>query len=228
MSLIVKICGLSTPDALDVALEAGADMVGFVFFPPSPRHVGFETARALGRRVRGRAQKVALTVDADDALLDAVVEALQPDMLQLHGKETPARVAALKTRFGLPVMKAIAVESARRPRRRCRLTPASPTGCCSTRARRARRPGPAGSARHSIGIFWKISIPACRSCCRAGSMPAMSRGAAHHARARRRCVVRRRARAGRKGSGQDSAPSSAPPARRRQADRIASRKQGRA
>jgi phosphoribosylanthranilate isomerase len=111
MSLIVKICGLSTPDALDVAIEAGADMVGFVFFPPSPRHVGFETAQALGRQVRGRAQKVALSVDADDALLDAVVGALRPDMLQLHGKETPARVAALKTRFGLPVMKAIAVET---------------------------------------------------------------------------------------------------------------------
>ena len=112
MSLIVKICGLSTSDALDVAIDAGADMVGFVFFPPSPRHVGFETAQALGRRVRGRAQKVALSVDADDALLDAVVAALRPDMMQLHGKETPARVAALKARFRLPVMKAIAVESA--------------------------------------------------------------------------------------------------------------------
>jgi len=111
MSLIVKICGLSTSDALDVAIEAGADMVGFVFFPPSPRHIGFETAQALGRQVRGRAAKVALSVDADDALLDAVVEALRPDLLQLHGKETPARIAALKKRFGLPVMKAIAVET---------------------------------------------------------------------------------------------------------------------
>src|SRR5258708_26884419 len=111
MSVIVKICGLSTPEALDVALEAGADMVGFVFFAPSPRHLAFETARALGSRVHGRAQKVALSVDADEALLDAVVEALQPDMLQLHGKEQPARVAALRKRFGLPVMKAIAVEA---------------------------------------------------------------------------------------------------------------------
>ena len=109
MSLIVKICGLSTPEALDAALDAGADMVGFVFFPPSPRHVAFETASALGRRVRGRARKVALTVDADDALLTAVVAALQPDMLQLHGKEPPARVAAIRRNFGLPVMKAIAV-----------------------------------------------------------------------------------------------------------------------
>jgi phosphoribosylanthranilate isomerase len=111
MSLIVKICGLSTPAALDVALDSDADMVGFVFFPPSPRNVSLETARALGARVQGRAKKVALSVDADDALLDAVVVALAPDMLQLHGKETPQRVSALKKRFGLPVMKAIAVEA---------------------------------------------------------------------------------------------------------------------
>jgi phosphoribosylanthranilate isomerase len=111
MSLTVKICGLSTPEALDVALEAGADMVGFVFFPPSPRHLLYDAARPLGARVRGRAQKAALTVDADDAVFDALVEALRPDLLQLHGKETPARVAALKTRFGLPVMKAIPVET---------------------------------------------------------------------------------------------------------------------
>jgi phosphoribosylanthranilate isomerase len=111
MSLIVKICGLSTPEALDAALDAGADMVGFVFFPPSPRNISFDTARALGARVRGRAQKVALSVDADDAALDAIVQALQPDMLQLHGKELPARVWALKKHFGLPIMKAIAVEA---------------------------------------------------------------------------------------------------------------------
>jgi phosphoribosylanthranilate isomerase len=109
MSVTVKICGLSTPEALDAALDAGADMVGFVFFPPSPRHLNFEAARALGRRVRGRAQKVALTVDADDDLLEGIVEALQPDLLQLHGHEPQACVVALKRRFGLPVMKAIAV-----------------------------------------------------------------------------------------------------------------------
>ena len=71
MALLVKICGLTTPEALDAALDAGADMVGFVFFPPSPRHLGFEAARALGARVQGRAEKVALSVDADDAELDA-------------------------------------------------------------------------------------------------------------------------------------------------------------
>src|SRR5437764_343248 len=109
--LLVKICGLSTPEALDVALEAGADMVGFVFFPPSPRHLGFEAARALAARVGGRALKVALSVDADDAWLAAGIEALKPDLLQLHGKETPDRVVMVRTRFGLPVMKALPVET---------------------------------------------------------------------------------------------------------------------
>jgi phosphoribosylanthranilate isomerase len=107
--VLVKICGLSTAATLDVALDAGADAVGFVFFPPSPRHLGYEAARALGARVKGRAEKVALSVDADDAMLAAAVEALRPDALQLHGNETPARVGAIKQRFGLPVMKAIAV-----------------------------------------------------------------------------------------------------------------------
>jgi len=111
MTLAVKICGLSTAETLDVALDASADAVGFVFFPPSPRHIGYEAARALGARVKGRAEKVALSVDADDAFLDAVVEALRPDTLQLHGKEPPARISVLKRRFGLPVMKAIAVET---------------------------------------------------------------------------------------------------------------------
>ena len=76
VDVYVKICGLSTPEALDVALDAGADMVGFVFFPPSPRNVSFTAARSLGARVQGRAKKVALTVDADDAMFEAVVEAL--------------------------------------------------------------------------------------------------------------------------------------------------------
>jgi len=109
MTLLVKICGLSTPQALDVALESGADMVGFVFFPPSPRHLGLEAARALGERVAGRAGKVALTVDADDETLAGVVEALKPDLLQLHGVETPERVTVLRARFGLPVMKAVPI-----------------------------------------------------------------------------------------------------------------------
>ena len=96
MSLLVKICGLKTPEAVDVAVESGADLVGFVFFPPSPRNLGLDAARALGERVKRRAGKVALTVDADDATLAGIVDALQPDMLQLHGKETPERVTAVR------------------------------------------------------------------------------------------------------------------------------------
>ena len=112
MSLLVKICGLSTRETLDVALGAGADMVGFVFFPPSPRHLSLETARELGKQAKGRAVKVALTVDADDATLDNIVETLQPDILQLHGKETTARLRDIKAKFGLPVMKVLPVETA--------------------------------------------------------------------------------------------------------------------
>jgi phosphoribosylanthranilate isomerase len=111
MSLLVKICGLKTPEALDVALSAGADMVGFVFFEPSPRNVTVAAARALGAHVKGRARKVALTVNADDDLLAAIIESLKPDMLQLHGKETPDRVVVVRARFGIPVMKAIPIEA---------------------------------------------------------------------------------------------------------------------
>lgn len=111
MALIVKICGLNSPDALDAALDAGADLTGFVFFEPSPRHIGFDTARALASRVKNRAGKVALTVDADDATLERIVETLRPDILQLHGHETPGRVSDLKKLYGLPVMKALPVET---------------------------------------------------------------------------------------------------------------------
>jgi phosphoribosylanthranilate isomerase len=111
MSLLVKICGLSMPETLDVALDAGADMVGFVFFPRSPRNISLESARALGLRVKDRAKKVALVVDADDALLEQIVAALKPDMFQLHGHETPQRVAAIRESFGLAVMKVLAIET---------------------------------------------------------------------------------------------------------------------
>lgn len=109
MSLLVKICGLSTRETLQTALDAGADMVGFVFFPPSPRHLSLELGRDLGRQVRGRALKVALTVDADNATLDNIMEALSPDIFQLHGKESVARLRDIKQRFGRPVMKALPV-----------------------------------------------------------------------------------------------------------------------
>ena len=112
MSLIVKICGLSTRETLDAALDAGADMVGFVFFPPSPRHLSLDMARDLGKRAGRRAMKVALTVDADDATLGNIVEVLKPDILQLHGHETVARLRDVRQKFGLQVMKAMPVESA--------------------------------------------------------------------------------------------------------------------
>jgi phosphoribosylanthranilate isomerase len=108
---IVKICGLSSAVTLDAALEARADMVGFVFFEPSPRNLSLAQARSLATRVRGRAQKVALTVNAEDAKLEAIVDALAPDILQLHGKESPERVRAIRARFGIPIMKAIGVGS---------------------------------------------------------------------------------------------------------------------
>jgi phosphoribosylanthranilate isomerase len=111
MSLIVKICGLSTRETLDVALDSGADMVGFVFFPPSPRHLSLEVAHGLGQAVKARTAKVALTVDADDATLAGIVDALQPDLLQLHGRETAARLHDIKQKFALPVMKALPVET---------------------------------------------------------------------------------------------------------------------
>ena len=143
MSLLVKICGLSTRETLDAALEAGADMVGFVFFPPSPRHLSLETARELGKQAKGRAVKVALTVDADDATLENIVETLRPDLLQLHGKETTARVRDIKAKFGLPVMKAMPVETAA-DLAPLPAMPTSPTASCSMPARRRTPPAPGG------------------------------------------------------------------------------------
>ena len=108
----IKICGLSEPETLRAALAAGADMVGLVFFPPSPRAVTPQVAAELARIVRAEsaADIVALTVDADDALLDAVTRAAAPDLHQLHGKETVARTRAVAMRFG-PAMKALPVRA---------------------------------------------------------------------------------------------------------------------
>lgn len=106
---LVKICGLTTPETLDAALAAGADMVGLVRFPKSPRHVELDAGAALAARARGRAAVVALVVDPDDEALEALVAALSPDLIQLHGKETPERVAAIRARFSTPVMKAIGI-----------------------------------------------------------------------------------------------------------------------
>jgi phosphoribosylanthranilate isomerase len=109
MTPIVKICGLSTALTLDAALDAGADMVGFVFFSKSPRHIDWATARALGRQAQGHATIVALSVDADDDTLKRIVDALSPDLMQLHGSETPARVKEIGELCARPTMKAIGV-----------------------------------------------------------------------------------------------------------------------
>jgi phosphoribosylanthranilate isomerase len=107
----VKICGLSDEEGVDAALAAGADFVGFVLFPPSPRNVTLERAAVLAARARGRVQIVAVTVGADDTLLAAIGATLRPDLLQLHGKESPERVSAIRAATGVPVMKALGVAS---------------------------------------------------------------------------------------------------------------------
>lgn len=112
MALDIKICGLKSDEALAAALDGGASHVGFIFFPKSPRNVSLEEAGRLRQAARGRAKAVAVTVDADDATLDAIQKAMSPDMLQLHGSETPARVAEVKARYGLPVMKALSIRDA--------------------------------------------------------------------------------------------------------------------
>lgn len=108
----VKICGLSTPETLDAAVEAGADLIGLVFFPKSPRNVTIRQAASLAERARGRAKIVALVVDADDALLNDIASAVNPDLIQAHGSETPERVAEIERLTGKPVIKAIKVEDA--------------------------------------------------------------------------------------------------------------------
>lgn len=105
----IKFCGLGKPADIAAAARAGAAYVGFVFFPKSPRNVDLETAAALAASVPAGICKVALTVDADDALLRRITDAVPLDMLQLHGSETPDRVAEVKARFGLPVMKALGI-----------------------------------------------------------------------------------------------------------------------
>ena len=112
MAVKVKICGVRTPAVIEAAANAGADYVGLVLFPSSPRHVEIEEARVLAAIAKGKLGTVAVLVDADDALIEAVVERVRPDLLQLHGSETPKRVAAIKARAGLPVMKAIAIAGA--------------------------------------------------------------------------------------------------------------------
>ncbi|TGU94693.1 phosphoribosylanthranilate isomerase [Mesorhizobium sp. M00.F.Ca.ET.151.01.1.1] len=112
MALDIKICGLKTDQAVAAALAGGASHVGFIFFAKSPRYVEPAEAGRLREAARGKALAVAVTVDANDAFLNEIVEKMRPDMLQLHGSEPPERVAELKARHGLPVMKALPLSEA--------------------------------------------------------------------------------------------------------------------
>jgi phosphoribosylanthranilate isomerase len=112
MSTIVKICGLTTEEGIDAALEHGADMTGFVFYPRSPRHLSMNDAARFAHRVGARARRVLLLVDPDEALLATAMKLIDPDIFQLHGQETPERVAAIRERTGRPVMKAIPIGAA--------------------------------------------------------------------------------------------------------------------
>lgn len=108
----VKICGLTRPEHLRAAVDAGAGYVGLVFFPKSPRNVSLEAAAALALEVPPGVAKVALVVNPDDALLDEITAQVPIDMLQLHGDESPERVAEIRARYGLPVMKAVGIAEA--------------------------------------------------------------------------------------------------------------------
>lgn len=108
----VKICGLSEPVTMKAALDAGADMVGLVFFAKSPRNVNVEQAAALAKMAKGKAAVVALVVDADDALVELISKRVRPDYFQAHGNETPNRVVEIAKLTGVEVIKAIAVREA--------------------------------------------------------------------------------------------------------------------
>lgn len=112
MSTTAKICGLKTPEAVSAALAGGASHLGFVFFPKSPRHLDPETAARLAAPARGRARLVAVTVDAGDSELDRIMAGLEPDLIQLHGNETPARAAEIRARTGRGVIRALSVSEA--------------------------------------------------------------------------------------------------------------------
>ncbi len=105
----VKICGLTTAGAVGAALEGGADFLGFVIFAPSPRHVDPSRAATLAGPARGRAQVVAVTVDADDALIADIMATLKPDLIQLHGQEAPTRAETLRQTYGVGIIRALPV-----------------------------------------------------------------------------------------------------------------------
>jgi phosphoribosylanthranilate isomerase len=109
MGVQVKICGLTSREAAEAVLKAGADFGGLVFFPASPRHLGLDRARGLAALLRGRVRIVTLMVDPSDAAVDEVVAAIAPDLIQLHGRETPARVGEIARHAKRPIIKALPV-----------------------------------------------------------------------------------------------------------------------
>ena len=213
MKPTVKICGLSTAATLDAALEAGADMVGFVFFPKSPRHIDLATARALGRQARGHATIVALSVDADDDTLKRIVDALSPDLMQLHGSETPARVKEISELCARPTMKAIGVAARAdlaqaEPYRGRRRHPAD-------RRQAAERRGSAGRQRPSVRLepHAGLSCPRPLDFIRRARPRYCRRRDRAEPSPRRRRLLRRRERARRQGPGQDQGVCRGGPAR---------------
>lgn len=108
----VKICGLSTPETITTAIEAGADFIGLVFYPKSPRHVKLEVARYLAQSIPDTTEIVGLFVNPDDALLEQTLNEVPLTMIQLHGSETPERVSEIKQKFKLPIIKALSIETA--------------------------------------------------------------------------------------------------------------------
>ena len=175
MSLIVKICGISSPAALDAAVEAGADMVGLMFFPPSPRFLDLDRARELAGRARGKVEIVAVTVDADDARLAEIVARVRPDWLQFHGSEPPRTRRRRPQEIQPAGHEGDRRSRGRRPRSGGGLSPdrRPPAG----RRQAAERGGPARAAMasRSTGISSTASRRLCLICSRVASIPAMSR-----------------------------------------------------
>ena len=201
MATKVKICGLKTQAALEAALAGGADYVGLVFFPPSPRNVAPAAAKALADKARGRAKIVALMVDPDDALIDTVMASAAPDLLQLHGEETPERAADIRRRWGTPVMKAIKVETAQDARAALGYREAADLILFDARAPAdSTRPGGNGAPfdwRTLLGVKDRGPVHAF------GRAHARQRRRGHsrHRRGHRRCLLRRRVEPRRKGPG---------------------------
>ena len=198
----IKICGLSDPEGVDAALEAGADYVGFVFFARSPRNVELDRAAMLAARARGKAGIVAVTVDARRVSLSGIVEKLRPDFLQLHGSETPERVVAIRERHGRPVIKVVGVAHASDlvTARRLRGRPLPPRRQAAAGMPR----GPAATASPSTGRSWTASrSPSPMVPVRRPDARKCRRGGRGDCARRRRCLLRSGKRARPQGSGAD-------------------------